>query len=180
VRSSVPGCCCTHFVQPLYSLSSANGSSRSWLLELTAIWHIGSSLRKQREFRNWRKGKIPLSFGQARDGRRVATAALGAHLRAAVNDSFFDQKSSSDDGGLLRMISSGVPNFSYACPSRWFCSPVASTVCLTFNKVAFEPFQRREARKVEGDRAALEFLHPARDAIVWNATRTLCKSVAPS
>lgn len=96
-----------------YRLSAAALRSA---LELTTIGTWAQICGKQKEFRSWREGKIPLSFGQACDGLCGATVALGVHLRATVNNSFFDQKSSGDEGGFLRKIYSGVSNFSHARP----------------------------------------------------------------
>jgi hypothetical protein len=85
-------------------------------LELTTIGAWAQVCAKRQEFRSWRAGKSPLSFGQACDGLCGATAALGAHLRATLNDSLFDQKTPRDEGGFLRRIYSGLSNFSHARP----------------------------------------------------------------
>lgn len=63
-------------------------------LELTAIGAWAQVCGKRKEFRSWRAGKSPLSFGQACDGLSGATTPLRAHLRATVKDSLFDQRNS--------------------------------------------------------------------------------------
>jgi hypothetical protein len=83
-------------------------------LELMAIGSWAQVCRKQKEFRSWRAGKSPLSFGQACDGLSGATTPLRAHLRATVNDSLFDQRNSTDEGGFARRIYSGISEFSHS------------------------------------------------------------------
>jgi len=125
-----------------YRLSAAALRSA---LELTTIGTWAQICGKQEEFRSWREGKIPLSFGQACDGLCGAAVALRAHLRATVNDSFFDQKSSGDDGGFLRKIYSGVSNFSHARPGYADGDIRQSNgsiyVCSAFNHVAWMQFE---------------------------------------
>jgi len=83
-------------------------------LELTAIGAWAQVCGKQKEFRSWRAGKSPFSFAQACDGLSGATTPLRAHLRANVNDSLFDQRNSTDEGGFARRIYSGISEFSHS------------------------------------------------------------------
>jgi hypothetical protein len=87
-------------------------------LELTAIGTWAQVCGKQKEFRTWRSGKFPLSFGEACDGLSGATTPLRAHLRATVNDSLFDQRNSTDEGGFARRIYSGISEFSHSRPGH--------------------------------------------------------------
>ena len=87
-------------------------------LELTAIGAWAQFCGKRKEFRSWRAGKSPLSFGQACDGLSGATTPLRAHLRATVNDSLFDQRNSTDEGGFARRIYSGISEFSHSRPGH--------------------------------------------------------------
>ncbi len=85
-------------------------------LELTAIGAWAQVCGKQKEFRSWRSGKFPLSFGQACDGLCGSTSVLQDHLRATVNDTFFDQKTPNDEGGFARRIFSALSEFSHSRP----------------------------------------------------------------
>jgi hypothetical protein len=87
-------------------------------LELTTIGTWAQVCDKQKEFRSWRTGKSPLSFGQACDGLSSATTPLRAHLRATVNDSLFDQRNSTDEGGFARRIYSGISEFAHSRPGH--------------------------------------------------------------
>jgi hypothetical protein len=87
-------------------------------LELTTIGTWAQVCAKDAEFRAWRSGKITLTFGQACDGLIAATSTLREHLRATVNDSLFDQKTSTSEGGFARRIYDGVSNFSHARPGH--------------------------------------------------------------
>ena len=55
-------------------------------LELTTISAWAQVCMKHQEFRRWRTGKSPVSFGQACDGLCGETVALRTHLRATVDD----------------------------------------------------------------------------------------------
>jgi len=85
-------------------------------LELTTIGEWAQVCGKQKEFRSWRSGKSPLSFGQACDGLSGATTPLRVHLRAAVNDSLFDQRNSPHEGGFARRLFSALSEFSHSRP----------------------------------------------------------------
>jgi hypothetical protein len=87
-------------------------------LELTAIGAWAQVCGKRNEFSSWRAGKSPLSFGQACDGLSGATTPLRTHLRASVNDSLFDQRNSTDEGGFARRIFSGISEFSHSRPGH--------------------------------------------------------------
>jgi hypothetical protein len=87
-------------------------------LELTTIGAWAQVCRKEKEFRSWRAGKSPFSFGQACDGLSGATTPLRAHLRATVNDSLFDQRNPTDEGGFARRIYSGISEFSHSRPGH--------------------------------------------------------------
>jgi hypothetical protein len=114
-------------------------------LELTTIAAWAQICGKRQEFRNWRAGNIPLSFGQACDGLCGTTAALGAHLRATLNDNLFDQKTPRDEGGFLRRIYGGVSNFSHARPGYADADMRSSNgpiyVRSVFNHVAWMQFE---------------------------------------
>jgi hypothetical protein len=85
-------------------------------LELTAIGAWAQVCRKEKEFRSWRDGKIPLKFSYACDGLYGSTQALRAHLRDSVNGCMFDQETSSDEGGIARRLFSGLSEFSHSRP----------------------------------------------------------------
>jgi hypothetical protein len=114
-------------------------------LELTAIGAWAQVCSKQKEFRSWRSGKFPLSFGQACDGLSSATRALRAHLRATVSDSLFDQRDSKNKGGFARRIYSGISEFSHSRPGysdgeiRRSNGPIY--VASAFNHVAWMQFE---------------------------------------
>jgi hypothetical protein len=114
-------------------------------LELTTIGAWAQVCGKDQEFRDWRAEKIPLPFGQACDGLCGATTTLRAHLRATINDSLFDQKSSGDEGGFLRRMYGGISGFSYSRPGysdgdvRESNGPIH--VRTAFNHVAWMQFE---------------------------------------
>ena len=96
-----------------YRLSAAALRSA---LELTTIGTWAQLCGKGREFRSWRSGKLPLSFGQACDGLCGSTSALRDHLRATVNASLFDQKNPQNEGGFARTIFGALSEFSHSRP----------------------------------------------------------------
>jgi hypothetical protein len=114
-------------------------------LELVTIGTWAQVCGRHQEFRDWRAGKFPLSFGQACDGLAGATGTLGSHLRATVNDSLFDQRNPPDEGGFLRRIFSGISDFSHARPGyadgdmRQSNGPIY--VRSAFNHVAWVQFE---------------------------------------
>jgi hypothetical protein len=87
-------------------------------LELTTIGTWSQFCEKQKEFLSWRAEKSPFSFGQACDGLSGARTSLGAHLRATVNDSLFDQRNPTEEGGFARRIYSGISEFSHSRPGH--------------------------------------------------------------
>lgn len=93
----------------------ANSAMRS-ALELVAIGAWAKLCGKQSEFQKWQKGKTELSLGIACDGLTGATSALRNALKTRVNDSLFDQKSSTTDGGWTRRAFSSISDFSHSRP----------------------------------------------------------------
>jgi hypothetical protein len=85
-------------------------------LELTTIGTWAQVCGKQKEFRSWRSGKFPLSFGQACDGLCGSTSVLRDHLQATVNDSLFDQKTPPNEGGFARRTFGALSEFSHSRP----------------------------------------------------------------
>jgi hypothetical protein len=85
-------------------------------LELVTIGAWAQVCGKNQEFSAWREGKEPISFGKACDGLMTATDALRQHLLDEVQDSFFDQKGVTSEGGFVRRIYSGVSEFSHSRP----------------------------------------------------------------
>jgi hypothetical protein len=114
-------------------------------LEVTMIGAWAQVCGKHKEFRSWRSGKLPLSFGQACDGLCGSTARLQNHLRATVNDSLFDQRNSTDEGGFARRIFSGVSNYTHARPGHTDSDMRESNgpiyVKSAFNHVAWMQFE---------------------------------------
>jgi len=80
-------------------------------LELMTIAAWAQVCGKDAEYLAWRSGKGTLSFGQGCDGLIGATRTLQERLRADVNDTLFDQKTPSSEGGLARRIFDGLSNF---------------------------------------------------------------------
>jgi hypothetical protein len=87
-------------------------------LELTTIATWAQVCGKEAEYRAWRAGQSTLAFGQACDGLIAATSSLRDRLRAIVDDSLFDQKTPSTEGGFARRIYDGISNFSHARPGH--------------------------------------------------------------
>jgi hypothetical protein len=85
-------------------------------LELVAIGTWAQISGKQRDFSDWRAGKITLSLGQACDGLIGGAGALEAQLRADLSDSLFDQRGSGGEGGFVRRIYSGISDFAHSRP----------------------------------------------------------------
>lgn len=93
----------------------ANSAMRS-ALELVAIGTWANLCSKRGEFQKWQKGKIELSLGMACDGLIGATSALRDALKTRVNDSLFDQKTKTADGGWVRLAFSAVSDWSHSRP----------------------------------------------------------------
>jgi hypothetical protein len=93
----------------------ANSAMRS-ALELVTIGTWAKVCGKRNEFQNWQKGKIELSLGGACDGLIGATSVLRNALKTRVNDSLFDQKTSTTDGGCVRRTFNRISDFSHARP----------------------------------------------------------------
>jgi hypothetical protein len=114
-------------------------------LELAAIGAWAQVCGKQKEFRSWQAGRSPLSFGQACDGLSSAMTPLRAHLRATVNDSLFDQRKSTEEGGFARRIYGGISEFSHSRPGHTDSDMRESNgpiyVRSAFNHVAWVQFE---------------------------------------
>jgi hypothetical protein len=114
-------------------------------LEVTTIGAWAQVCGKRWEFRSWRSGKLRLKFGQGCDGLCGSTAALQNHLRATVDDSLFDQRNPTDEGGFARRIFSGVSNYSHSRPGYADSDMRASNgpiyVKSAFNHVAWLQFE---------------------------------------
>lgn len=93
----------------------ANSTMRS-ALELVGIGTWAKLCGKRSEFQKWQKGKIELSLGMACDGLIGATSALRNALKARVNDSLFDQKTNTTDGGWVRRTFGSISDFSHSRP----------------------------------------------------------------
>jgi hypothetical protein len=93
----------------------ANSTMRS-ALELVTIGTWAKLCCKRSEFKKWQKGKSELSLGMACDGLIGATAALRNALKTRVNDSLFDQKTNTTDGGWVRRAFSIISDFSHSRP----------------------------------------------------------------
>lgn len=87
-------------------------------LELVSIGAWAQVCSKNQEINDWRAGKKSLSFGQACDGLSGAAGSLRVHLRTAVNDNLFDQKTPADEGGFARRLFAGLSNFSHSRPGH--------------------------------------------------------------
>jgi hypothetical protein len=98
-----------------YRLSAAALRSA---LELTTIGTWAQVCGKQKQFRSWRSGKLPLSFGQACDGLCGSTPALRSHVSHFGNGSLFDQKTPNDEGGIARRIFGALSEFSHSRPGH--------------------------------------------------------------
>jgi hypothetical protein len=85
-------------------------------LELVTIGAWAQVSEKASEFRMWRAGEMAILFGQACDGLIGSALALDAHVRTATNDTLFEQKTSSSEGGFARRIFSGLSEFSHSRP----------------------------------------------------------------
>ena len=85
-------------------------------LELVTVGTWAELCGKSKEFGDWREGKGIASFGLACDGLISATNNLRVHLKAVVNDSLFDQKTASSEGGFARRIYDGISDFSHSRP----------------------------------------------------------------
>ena len=85
-------------------------------LELMVIATWAQVCRQDKKFQKWSKGSLVLSFGQACDGLISDNEPLRTHLRSVVNDTLFDPKDLSTQGGFARRIYSGVSDFSHARP----------------------------------------------------------------
>lgn len=93
----------------------ANSAMRS-ALELVVIGTWAKLCGKRSEFQKWQKGKTELSLGTACDGLIGATSTLRDALKTAVNDTLFDQKSKTTDGGWVRRVFSSISDFSHSRP----------------------------------------------------------------
>jgi hypothetical protein len=78
-------------------------------------------------------------------GDLLLTTPLRDHLRATVNDSLFDQRNSSDEGGFARRIFGGVSNYTHSRPGHADSDMRESNgpiyVKSAFNHVAWTQFE---------------------------------------
>ncbi|MGP8259034.1 MAG: hypothetical protein ACLQM6_03670 [Acidobacteriaceae bacterium] len=88
------------------------------VLELLAIGCWTQVCGEKQMYEDWRKGKIALSLGQACDGLIGGASALQAHLKSVINDSLFDQISSTSEGGFVRRAFSGISEYSHSRPGH--------------------------------------------------------------
>ena len=88
------------------------------VLELLAIGCWAQVCGERQRFRDWRKGKIAVSLGQACDGLIGGAAALQTHLKSTVNDSLFDQKTAKSQGGFVRRAFSAISEYSHSRPGH--------------------------------------------------------------
>jgi hypothetical protein len=88
------------------------------VLELMAIGCWVQVCGEKQRFKDWRKGNVVLSLGQACDGLTRGAAALDAHLKSSVNDSLFAQKTAATDGGFVRRAFSGISEYSHSRPGH--------------------------------------------------------------
>jgi len=93
----------------------ANSAMRS-AVELVSIGTWAKRCGKQSEFQKWLKGKTELSLAMACDGLLGTTSALRNALKTGVNDSLFDQKTNTTDGGWVRRVFSSISDFSHSRP----------------------------------------------------------------
>ena len=84
-------------------------------LELITIAAWAQICGKDDEYRAWRSGKATLSFGQGCDGL-IGQVEHPRNIRVDVNDTLFDQKTPSCEGGFARRIIDGLSNFSHSRP----------------------------------------------------------------
>lgn len=88
------------------------------VLELMAIGCWAEVSAEKQKFRDWQAGKITLSLGQACDGLIRGAAAFESHLKSAVADTLFAQKTATNDGGFLRRAFSGISEYSHSRPGH--------------------------------------------------------------
>ena len=88
------------------------------VLELLAIGCWAQVCGEKQKFKHWRKGRITLSLGQACDGLIGGASALQSHLKSAVNDTLFDQKTLTSEGGFVRRTFSGISEYSHSRPGH--------------------------------------------------------------
>jgi hypothetical protein len=114
-------------------------------LELTTIGACGQVCGNGKQFRDWRAGSIPLSFGQACDSLLGATQALSTHLSEAAGYGLFEQRTSTTEGGHARRTYAGLSEFSHARPgfadSDFRKSNGPIYVRSAFNHVAWVQFE---------------------------------------
>jgi hypothetical protein len=75
---------------------------------------MGPRSAAKKEVQKLRKGRIILSLGQTCDGLIGGASALQVHLKSTVNDTLFDQKTSTSEGGFVRRAFSGISEYSHS------------------------------------------------------------------
>jgi len=73
---------------------------------------------KATDFAQWKAGQTKITFGQACDGlaRAASVQPLNAHLQATLNDSFFNQKTRTNQGGWARRLYSELSDYAHTRP----------------------------------------------------------------
>ncbi|GBE31370.1 hypothetical protein BMS3Bbin05_00270 [bacterium BMS3Bbin05] len=73
---------------------------------------------KATDFVQWRAGQSKITFGQACDSLAGATLAqaLNAHLQDKLNDSIFNQKTQTNQGGWARRLYSELSDYAHTRP----------------------------------------------------------------
>ncbi len=88
------------------------------VLELMAIGRWADVCGERQKFTDWQNGKTTLSLGQACDGLVSAVTRLESHLKNAVGDNLFSQKTANSDGGFLRRAFSWISEYSHSRPGH--------------------------------------------------------------
>jgi len=73
---------------------------------------------KASDFEEWKEGKKKISFGQSCDGLAgaVSVQPLNAHLRSALSDSIFNQKTNTNKGGWARRLYDELSDYAHTRP----------------------------------------------------------------
>jgi hypothetical protein len=120
------------------------------VLELVAIGCWAEVCGKNKEFRDWQKGRRELALGMACDGLIAGAASLESHLKSTVSDTLFSQKNPAAaglaaQGGCVRRLFSSLSDFAHSRPnytdSRFRQSNGPIYVKSAFNHVAWVHFE---------------------------------------
>ena len=87
-------------------------------LEQITIGEYCQVCDKATDFAQWRAGQAKISFGQACDSLAGAASVqlLNAHLQTTLNDSIFNQKTQTSQGGWARRLYSELSDYSHTRP----------------------------------------------------------------